>query len=90
MPREVIYSDEFSENVSLIESNDVLLRLDQQLELLEAFPTMGSSDVRPSLTAQFGHGLRKFPSPPHVIVYRYLEERDRLEFLALVPARRIR
>ena len=37
----------------------------------------------PSLTERFGPTLRAFPVPPFTIVYRYDDERDRLEFLAL-------
>lgn len=81
--RSVVYADKFVEDVAAIWSERVLAELDRRLAALEAFPELGSSDVRPSLTARFGPGLRKFPVATFVIVYRYVKDKDRLEFLAL-------
>lgn len=57
--------------------------LDRRLAAIESHPFIGNPNVRPSLTERFGPTLRAFPVPPFTIVYRYDDERDRLEFLAL-------
>ena len=87
---EVVYADEFVEGVSRIWSNRVLDDLNARLEAIERFPELGSTNVRPSLVERFGPGLRKYPVSSFVIVYRYLPERERLEFLALPNGRTVR
>ena len=79
----IVYADAFVEDVSRIYSERVLEALDKRLAAIEAFPALGSSDIRPSLSERYGPGLRKFPVPPFVIIYRYTEAADRLEFITL-------
>ena len=79
----VRYAAHFAEDVAAIYSSRVLTELDRRLAAIEAFPCMGSEDLPESLVLKFGPGIRRFPVPPFVIVYRYIEEDDLLEFLAL-------
>ena len=81
--REIIYADRFADDVSAIYSERILTLLDRRLESIERFPSLGNPCVRPSLIELFGPTLRTFSVPPFVIVYRYVEACDRLEFLAL-------
>lgn len=81
--RSVGYADNFADNVAAIYSHRVLSLLDRRLAAIESHPFIGNPNVRPSLTERFGPTLRTFPVPPYTIVYRYDDERDRLEFLAL-------
>lgn len=61
----------------------VLALLDRRLAAIGSHPLIGSPNARPSLIEHIGPSLRTFPVPPFVIVYRYDEARDRLDFLAL-------
>ena len=81
--RNVIYTDRFIRDVAAIYSERMLEQLDRTLAHIEQFPHMGSSNLRPSIMRAFGPGLRKLPMPPFIVVYRFIEEQDRLEFLAL-------
>lgn len=81
--RKVRYAEHFAEDVAAIYSERMLNELDRRLAAIEAFPTMGSEDLPASLAREFGPGIRRFPVPPFVIVYRYSEQTDTLDFLAL-------
>lgn len=87
--REISYSEQFAEAVSVINSDRLLERLDAVLASIEAFPLLGSPRVQPSLVGRYGASVRKFPVPPFVIVYSYDQKRDRLEFIALPHERSI-
>lgn len=87
--REVVYAQSFAADLAQIWSGRVLDELDRRLASIESFPLLGSSDVRPTLVERFGSGLRKFPIAGYVIVYRYSEREDRLEFLALPHSKAI-
>lgn len=85
----VSYTDLFSEQVSSIRSRRLLNELDRRLDAIESYPHIGSQVVRASLIRSYGTGIRKFPVPPFIIIYRYEEAQDRLEFIALPHERGI-
>lgn len=87
--RNVRYASEFVDGVAGIYSARLLDELNRRLESIEAFPGIGSSNVRPSLARRYGPGIRKFPVPPFVIVYRYDDVTDGLDFLALVHEKNV-
>lgn len=87
--RSVVYADSFADDVAEPYSDRVLSLLDRRLAAIESPPFIGNPNVRPSLTERFGPTFRAFPVPPFTIVYRYDDERDRLEFLALPSDRSV-
>lgn len=88
--RSVRYASEFIDGVAEIHSDRLLGELDHRLGSIEAFPGIGSEGVRPSLVTCYGPGIRKYPVPPFVIVYRYDAGSDTLDFLALVHEKSVR
>ena len=87
-PRELRISDEFVCDLAQVWSEPLRERIRTQLASLQAFPEMGSTDVRPSLTRRYGPGLRKLCISTFVIVYRLTD--DAIEVLALVAGPRVR
>lgn len=80
---DVRYSGRFIDDVASIYSDKVLAELDGALATIERFPEIGSPQVRESLMGRFGEGLRKFPVSNFVIVYRFIPDESRLDFIAL-------
>ena len=85
--REVIVAERFSEAMSYIYSEALLLNLRRCMRSIEAFPGIGSPNVQKSLRDDHGPDIRKLPLQPFVIVYRYDSIRDLLEFVALPHGR---
>jgi plasmid stabilization system protein ParE len=75
-------TDEFIASLAEIQSDKLLGRIYDQVNLVSAYPDSGSPDVRPSLTFRYGQGLRKLVVPPYIIVYRHADEF--VDVLALV------
>lgn len=89
MPRaEVRIADEFVYDIAAIDSPHVLSEIRTSVELLATNPEMGSPNVRRSLKAAFGEGIRKIPVSTFVIIYRY--ENGVVDVLACVYGPRIR
>lgn len=79
----IIYSNEFIEDVRRIYSQRILADLNERLADLESFPKLGSASMPANFIKRFGGNVRKFPAPPFMIVYRYEESNETIEFLAL-------
>ncbi|MBS5451076.1 MAG: type II toxin-antitoxin system RelE/ParE family toxin [Coriobacteriia bacterium] len=59
------------------------------VELLAAFPEMGSPIVTSSIVRRYGQGVRKLVASPFVVIYRYVEDLDEVRVLGLDHQRTI-
>lgn len=85
-----IFTDEFIDGVAQIYSERVLNELSESLIAIRSFKDLGTGFVRESLRKRYGDDIRKFPVSPFVIVYRYDENRNTVEFLALPHEKTVR
>lgn len=81
-------TDEFIASLAEIQSDKLLSRIYDQVNLVSAYPDSGLPDVRSSLVLRYGQGLRKLVVPPYIVVYRHASEF--VDMLALVYGPAIR
>lgn len=75
-------TEEFIDGLARIYSKRVLDQIKNLVSLLETASELGSSQVRPALTARYGKGIRKLPVSTFIIVYRF--DGQTVDVLALV------
>lgn len=79
---ELRIAEEFISGLATVYSPRILEQIEKTIDLLEASPELGSTQVRPCLTERYGEGLRKIPLSTFVIVYRF--DGATVDVLALV------
>ena len=77
----------FEADLDIVLSGKVLRDILKTVAMLEAIPSMGSSDVPQSIQESFGDSVRKIPVKPFDIVTRYDVEEDAVDVLGLVHQR---
>jgi hypothetical protein len=80
-------TENFIEDLSQIYSGQVLLRIRNALQMLEANPEVGSPLARQSLVAAFGEGIRTYSIATFILVYRF--DGTYVDVLALIYGPRI-
>lgn len=84
---EVRIASRFRDDLSIVESNRVLVNILDTIDVLQVIPSLGSTVVPKSITAQFGENVRKIPVSPFDIITVYYPEKDRVEVLGLIHQR---
>ena len=72
----LLFSEQFLDDATTINSPRVSEHLHRILRMLERFPRSGSASVPPSIARQFGPDIRKYAMNPFDLVYRYDPESD--------------
>ena len=86
---EIVFTDGFMDDMASAPER-VEAAAWQKLSLIESMPGMGSALLSSSLRRRFGDECLKVLVDPYEIVYRWREEADRVEVLALVHQRAAR
>ena len=84
------FADQFISGLSTVYTDKLLARIERDVEIIRAFPEIGSPLARESLVKAFGEGIRMFPVSSFVIVYRYSRDDDTVDYLALIHGKTIR
>lgn len=79
---EIRIAEEFINGLATIYSPRIFEQIERTIDLLRTSPELGSTQVRPCLTKQYGKKLRKIPLSTFVIVYRF--DGTTVDMLALV------
>lgn len=83
-PAKLRISEEFVYGLADIYSDHALDQIRNSLNMLTTVPKMGTTYVRPSLAKRYGGTIRVLAVLTLSIVYRYDEESNTLDILALV------
>lgn len=87
---DLVFTEGFVADVSeMVASMGMRSNIKAACELLGDFPEMGTSVVRESLVRTFGHGIRKLPVSPFIVVYEYRSVSDEVVILGLVHAKQV-
>lgn len=86
----VKYSEQFMHGLAQVTSARVLSLIDDMLNNIEAFPDFGNANVPPSITEEFGEGVRKVAASPFDIFYTVNTEKNELVIEALISQKQVR
>ena len=88
MPK-VIISEEFVEVTAEVYSERMFNVLYRLVEMLEALPELGSTELPYAIKKRFGKDCRKIVIAPFDILYRYDKVEDTVYVAALIHQRRV-
>lgn len=86
----VVYAPRFAKELARVTSDRVEQRIYEVLGIIEAMPSIGSTNIPQSIRTEFGDGVLKMVVDPFDIFYEYFEGQDVVWVYALVFQRQAR
>ena len=83
----VVPTQRFVDDLAEVWSERVERDIAQAVDAIAAFPRIGSSQLAPSISAEFGEDVMKVAVRPFDLIYEYDEAHDTVYLYGLVPMR---
>ena len=85
----VVPTQRFVDDLAEVWSERVERNIAQAVDAIAMFPRIGSSQLTPSISAEFGEDVMKVAVRPFDLIYEYDEAHDTVYLYGLVPMRSV-
>ena len=85
----IVATQHFVEDLAEVWSERIVQNVERAVHAIATFPRIGSSEIAPSISEEFGENVMKVSVKPFDLIYEYDEATDTVYLYGLIQSRSV-